>query len=1068
MFKNLISRSAAALALLGLLAVWPARAAGTISLTTLGVAYTQNFDTLAPSGTSSTVPNGWDFLESDTSANTLYTGGNGSSNTGDTYSLGFSGSTPERAFGGLQSGSLNTTVGANFANNTGSTLGELTISYTGEQWRLGATGRADRLDFQYSLNATSLGTGTWTDYNALDFVAPNSTGTVGALDGNLAANRVALTATLTGLNIPNGATFWIRWSDFNASSNDDALGVDDFSLTPGAAIPTADLTTAKTGPVTTQPGAPITYTLTFGNSGVLTATTTVVTDTLPTGVDFVTYTTALPHTFSQPTAQQLVWDFGDLAPSATGLSITVYGSVSAPLNTPLTNTLQAATTTTETVLANNTATATTFVGTLCSGVFTPTYTIQGTGASTAYSGTILTTQGVVVGDFQEATQLSGFYIQDTTGDGLTQTSDGLFVYAPTAPSLSVGDLVRVTGTATEFFNITELGNVTNVTLCDSGQNLAPTVMPLPVPTFADFETYEGMLVTFPQTITVDQNYFQGRYGQITVSGAGRLYHPNNGNGLGDTVDYNLRRMLIVDDGSTTQNPNPIPYMAPDNTLRAGDVITGLTGVLDYGLITADSTTRHYKLHPTAPVNIIRVNERTLGPNAVGGNLRVASFNVLNYFNTLDASGSQCYPSNTQGDCRGANTATEFTRQRTKIITALVALNADVVGLMEMENDGEGANSAIQDLVNGLNAVTASGTYTFVHEALRGPDAIKVAIIYQSARVTPVGAAQNYQVTNHPSYNPLYDRPPLAQTFMHNSTGEKFTVIVNHFKSKGSCPNSGPDLDLGQGCWNAKRTAQSTALLTFISQMQTSAGDNDVLVMGDLNSYGEEDPIDVFTNAGFMNEVAHWIPAEDRYSYVFDGAAGYLDHLLASASLHAQTTGATHWHINADEPVILDYNQEFRPPSPDLYTPTAYKASDHDPALLGVSLLPTAPMPSYATSSHLVNTTTVPAGSILTYTLTLTNNGTASGTFMLTDTLPAGVIVLNSGGLSVSGNTLTGAGTLNQNAQITYLITVRVAPTFSGNLIASATLTGDGVTRTLTAPTVTVLQRFWNYLPRISK
>ncbi len=214
--------------------VWhlTAAASGTaISLTTLGTAYTQNFDTLALSGTSSAVPTGWGFSESGSSGNAIYTAGTGSSSTGDTYSFGATGSA-ERAFGGLQSGSLIPTIGACFTNNTGKPITKLVISYTGEQWRLGAASRADRLDFQSSTNATSLTTGTWTDFDALDFSTPNTSAPTGAKDGNAAANRTAISATITGLNILPSATFFIRWLDFNATGSDDGLAVDDFSLTP--------------------------------------------------------------------------------------------------------------------------------------------------------------------------------------------------------------------------------------------------------------------------------------------------------------------------------------------------------------------------------------------------------------------------------------------------------------------------------------------------------------------------------------------------------------------------------------------------------------------------------------------------------------------------------------------------------------------------------------------------------------------------------------------------------------------------------------------------------------------
>src|SRR5436853_5594528 len=209
-----------------------AASGSSISLTATGVAYTQDFNTLAGTGTSSTLPAGWALSESGTNANTTYTAGTGSNNAGDTYSFGASGST-ERAFGGLQSGSLVPTNGACFTNNTGGTITSLAVAYTREQWRLGTSGRgADRLDFQLCTTATSLTTGTWIDYDNLDFSSPVTSGTVGALNGNAAANRTSLSFMIAGLNIVNGQTFFIRWVDFNVTNADDGLAIDDFSLTP--------------------------------------------------------------------------------------------------------------------------------------------------------------------------------------------------------------------------------------------------------------------------------------------------------------------------------------------------------------------------------------------------------------------------------------------------------------------------------------------------------------------------------------------------------------------------------------------------------------------------------------------------------------------------------------------------------------------------------------------------------------------------------------------------------------------------------------------------------------------
>ncbi|MFO1000133.1 MAG: hypothetical protein U0936_07340 [Planctomycetaceae bacterium] len=198
--------------------------------------YTQNFDSLAITGTSTVTPVGWEFLETGTAANSLYSAGTGSDNTGDTYSFGSSGNA-DRALGGIRSGSLTPTIGVSFTNIAASSIQSLEIAYEGEQWRLGAIGRTDRLDFQYSVNATNLNNGTWLDFNALDFISPFTSAT-GALDGNLSTNRTSLANSISGLNIGTGQTVWLRWNDFDSSGSDDGLAIDNFSLTAQfAAVP---------------------------------------------------------------------------------------------------------------------------------------------------------------------------------------------------------------------------------------------------------------------------------------------------------------------------------------------------------------------------------------------------------------------------------------------------------------------------------------------------------------------------------------------------------------------------------------------------------------------------------------------------------------------------------------------------------------------------------------------------------------------------------------------------------------------------------------------------------------
>ncbi|MDP2319940.1 MAG: lamin tail domain-containing protein [Acidobacteriota bacterium] len=268
-------RTCSILALLAYAAATPF-AAGQVSLSTLDVAYTQDFNALASSGTSSTTPTGWEFAETGTNANSTYAAGDGGSNTGNTYSFG-TGTNSERAFGGLQSGSLTPTIGAVFVNNTGQPITSLDVSYVGEQWRLGTSGRAvpDRLDFQYSLNATSVNTGTWVDVDALDFVAPTTIGAIGALDGNAAANRTVVTGTVPSLSLAPGGTVVIRWASFDANSADDGLAVDDFSITPrggGLVLPSLTIDDVS---------------VMEGDSGTVTATFTVTASTAAhTGISF--------------------------------------------------------------------------------------------------------------------------------------------------------------------------------------------------------------------------------------------------------------------------------------------------------------------------------------------------------------------------------------------------------------------------------------------------------------------------------------------------------------------------------------------------------------------------------------------------------------------------------------------------------------------------------------------------------------------------------------------------------------------------------------------------------------
>jgi hypothetical protein len=243
------------------------------------------------------------------------------------------------------------------------------------------------------------------------------------------------------------------------------------------------------------------------------------------------------------------------------------------------------------------------------------------------------------------------------------------------------------------------------------------------------------------------------------------------------------------------------------------------------------------------------------------------------------------------------------------------------------------------LVGALNTKLGAGTYAVVPIAANatGTDAIRVAMIYKPTHLSLSGAALS-------DTNAINNRPPLAQSFS-TPNGEKFSVVVNHLKSKGSCPSnaSDPDADQGdlQGCFNDLRKQQAQRLMSFVSSVQASSGSADAILIGDFNAYAQEDPINELTSNGYVDQIGRFNAF--GYSYVFDGAAGRLDHAITTPSLSTKVTRAIEWHVNADEPSVIDYNTEFKQPAcaacgPDYYTASPYRASDHDPVVVGLNLV----------------------------------------------------------------------------------------------------------------------------------
>jgi uncharacterized protein len=566
----------------------------------------------------------------------------------------------------------------------------------------------------------------------------------------------------------------------------------------------------------------------------------------------------------------------------------------------------------------------------CGDPVTPIAAIQGSGAASPLIGSVVNIEAVVVGDFQNA-GIRGFFVQtpDAKVDADPNTSEGLFVFAPASKvALAPGDLVRVRGQVSEFQSLTELGAVSAVLVCGTAQ-ASPQLLRFPVRDVAELEHYEGMLTHIDQALTVTGNFDLGRFGSLDLSVGGRLYQPTNvvapGAAANALQSANDRSRIILDDASSAQNPNPIPYKDANNTRRVGDSLPALVGVLD-GRFGA------YRIQPTAPLAWNDSNPRPAAPANVAGRLRVGFANVLNFFTTLDNGSPVCGP--TGGlDCRGANTAAEFDRQRTKLLNALRQLDLDVVGLSELENN---SSASIQSLVDGLNAQTP-GSYAFVDTGTIGTDAIKVGILYKPAKVTALGGFALLTSAVNPLFIDTKNRPTLAQTFVETASNARFTLVVNHFKSKGSdCSDvSDPDTGDGQGNCNQTRNKAAQALLAWIATDPTHSGDPDFLIVGDLNSYAKEDPLSTLKAGGFQ-ALLETLVGPSLYSYQFNGQSGALDHVLASASLASQVGDVSEWHNNADEPVVLDYNTEFKTDDP-FNANDPFRGSDHDPILVGLNL-----------------------------------------------------------------------------------------------------------------------------------
>ncbi|MGY1723693.1 ExeM/NucH family extracellular endonuclease [Blastococcus sp. SYSU DS0533] len=558
---------------------------------------------------------------------------------------------------------------------------------------------------------------------------------------------------------------------------------------------------------------------------------------------------------------------------------------------------------------------------------TPTHEIgavQGPGAGTPLAGQQVTVRGVVVGDLEG---LDGFHLQDADGDGDAATSDGIFVFSDVAVDL--GDTVAVTGQAQEYFGQTQISSREDAAVCAEGAaGDLPDATPLDLPAGdEERERLEGMLVAPVDTLTVSEVFDLTSFGELTLSEGGLLVQPTElarpGTAEADAVAVeNTLRRIVLDDGvSARVSPTTRPYLSPETPVRVGDELEFTEPlVLGYGF-------DQWRLQPadgTADGVFAPQNTRPTAPQAVGGDIQLGAFNVLNYFLTFG------------GEGRGARDAAQLERQAGKIVPAIEALGAEVVTLMEIEDtDSTGftpgdADTALADLVSRLNAAAGYDKWGFVPlpDELYSVDrdVIRNGIIYQDDVVLPLG--EPVGLVDEEVWDNA--REPLAQTFVKD--GDTFTVVANHFKSKSPGEPTGDNVDSGdgQGAWNGDRVRQAASLAQFAAELQESTGDRDVVLMGDLNAYTQEDPIQLLEDAGWTDLGLRF--DEGSYSYVFDDMSGSLDHALATAELTAKVTDVTHWNINAVESFAYQYYGD-----PALYAADPYRSSDHDPLVLGIDL-----------------------------------------------------------------------------------------------------------------------------------
>ena len=502
--------------------------------------------------------------------------------------------------------------------------------------------------------------------------------------------------------------------------------------------------------------------------------------------------------------------------------------------------------------------------------------VRGLNGSPVAEGTPITVEATVTASFPGRAGLNGFFIESG------QPRVGLFVYAPdltSAEAPEAGERWRLQARAGRYRGRIQLEALSDAVHCGEAR-LRP--IQLSASALDDPGRYVDQLVHIRGPLTVTGNAALGRYGTLRLAVGGRLFQTANGTRGGRPFP------LLLDDGSYRRDPRPVPHTRPHGVRRAGDEVTAITGVVTHAF-------GAWRIHPTRPPDFVIGNPRPRAPAAAAG-LRLAHLNLENYF--LDRR------------ARGPDTVAGFRRQQRRLEETLRRIDADVLILHEVENEP----AAVADLLALLNQDQPEARHYAAVLDERSAAVIRTVILYRPARLERLRAARQVAAV-HP-------RDPVAAVFR-KPGGQRLVVVGAHFKSRGGCPETG-DIDRGEGCWSERRHAQSVALLDWLAEWLAPRAleQQPLLLLADLNAYAGESPLRPFRKAGLSDRIAAELPPTQRYTYVYRGRAGYLDHALANPTATAWIRRVSIWHVNADEPAYLADSGE-----------GVWRASDHDPLII---------------------------------------------------------------------------------------------------------------------------------------